>query len=229
MSDQRNDRRGGFYWILERPYVTVTTALKVIDKPALLRWYGKQVYLAMVKDPSLDELAALNAPYQVSENAKSRGKTVHSIVEAYKSSGAVIDTIPDEFKGYAEAFYSWIKDQDVEILENEKTVVSVKHMYAGTMDMIVKNKKTNETWIIDVKTGKDIYLEAFLQLSAYKAALEEKGQKVDRLGVLLLQETGKYKFEETESYFEAFLAAKSLWEFINKEDCKKLGYTKGGE
>ena len=69
--DQRNDRRGGFYWVDNKPYVSVTTALSVIDKPALRYWFGKQVYLAMTKDPTLNEKAALSAPYQMSDKAKS--------------------------------------------------------------------------------------------------------------------------------------------------------------
>lgn len=224
--DKRNQRRGGFYWVDGKPYVSVTKVLEVLDKPALRRWFGKEVYLAMVKDPSLNEAEALSAPYKISESAKSRGTTIHSIVESYKATGNEIDSIPFEFKGYAQAFYNWVKDNNIRVIEHEKTVYSDTYRFAGTCDLIVENQQTGSIWLCDIKTGKDIYQEAFLQVSAYKAALIEKGETIDRVGIILLQESGEYKFAEGTNYFEEFLAAKKLWEFVNREDCKKIGYEK---
>ena len=91
-----------------------------------------------------------------------------------------------------------------------------KHGYAGTLD-IIGTVNGKGVWIIDVKTGKGIYPEAWLQLSAYKAALEEEGQEVDEIAVLLLKENGKYVFEKGEPNLEAFLACKTLWEWQNAE------------
>ena len=225
-SDLReSNRRGGFYWLNGIPYVSVTTVLKAIDKPALRRWVGKEVYLAMVQNPSLSEMDALSAPYTKTKKAMDRGTTIHSIVESFKKTKEYIETIPPEFKEYAKAFYKWTRDNKITLLENEKTVVSEKYKFAGTTDLVVK-KNNEETWVCDIKTGKDIYLEAHLQLSAYKAALEENGVKIDRMGVILLKDTGNYKFEEVDECFDAFLATKKLWEFLNKEDCIKVGYLK---
>lgn len=215
-NDQRNERRGGFYWKDKTPYVSVTTVLKVLDKPALRYWFGREVYRAMVVDPTMQEAEALSAPYKTSSKAADRGTTVHSIVEAYKASGAQI-TPPEEFKGYAEAFYSWIKDYKLEITEHEKTIFDEENKLAGTADLICRNN--GDTWIIDVKTGKDIYDEAFLQVSAYM-----KMSGCNRGGVLLLQDNGKYKFAECPNYFEYFLAVKKIWEFVNRELCEKIGY-----
>ncbi|MCB1712872.1 MAG: hypothetical protein KDH96_10445 [Candidatus Riesia sp.] len=227
-TDFRNQRRGMFYWQDKKPYVSVTNVLKVIDKPALRYWFGKQVYLAMTVDPTMNEKEALAAPYKKSKKAMNRGTTVHSIVEAYKKTGAVIDSVPEDYQGYAKAFYKWIDDNKIEVVENEKTVVSESMGYAGTLDMMVKKNGT-ETWIIDVKTGKDIYAEAHIQLSAYKHALKEDfGQKIDRMGVLLLKENGNYKFEEADDNIDVFLACQQIWYFLNKEDCDKVGYVKRG-
>jgi hypothetical protein len=221
----KDEKRGNFYWVDEKPFVSVTQVLKAIDKPALRYWFGKEVYYAMVKDPTLGEKEALSAPYKSSDKARMRGSTVHSIVEAYKQSGAVIDNVPEELKGYAKAFYKWIADNEVNVDENEKTVVSKSYGYAGTLDMLMS--KGGDKWIIDVKTGKDIYPESFLQLSAYKHALEEDaGLKIERMGVLLLQENGKYKFAEAEDFFGVFLATKKVWEFLNKDICDSVGYDK---
>ena len=227
MKDKKNERRAGFYWFDDVPYISVTTALKCIDKPALRYWFGREVYYAMAKDPTLDEKTALSAPYKKKVKAGARGSTVHSIVEAWKKEGTRIDKLPEEYQGYAQAFYNWVDDNKVELKEHEKTVISKTHRYAGTLDLIVK--KNGSTWIIDVKTGKDIYLEAYLQLSAYKHALEEDyGTKIQRMGVLLLKDDGNYKFEESSDNFDVFIAVKKLWEFLNKDICEKVEY-KGGE
>lgn len=212
-------RRGGFYWKAnpKKPYVSVTNVLSVIDKPQLRYWFGKMVYWAMVEDPTLQEQAALAAPYKKSDQAKSRGTTVHSIVETYKHTKEHLETVPEAFRGYATAFYNWVKDNDIEILENERTVFSELHEYAGTLDLLVRNNQSNKTFVIDVKTGKDIYPEAYLQLSAYKQALSENGTETDQIAVLLLKEDGTYKFGQGESQLDAFLAAKRLWEWKNPD------------
>jgi hypothetical protein len=231
MKPNKEEKRGGYYWYEGEPYVSVTKVLQVIDKPALRHWVGREVYLAMVKEPTLSEQEALSAPYAKTRAGAERGSAVHSIVESWKTTGRQIDTIPDTYRPYAEAFYNWIKDNEVELQEHEKTVVSKDHRFAGTLDLIVK-KKQDGLWIIDVKTGKDIYKEAHIQLSAYKHALnEDYGMDIKRCGVLLLQETGKYKFEETNDEFEVFLSCLNIWKFLNREDAIKLGYIKleGGE
>ena len=222
-----SNRRAGFYWVDKSPYVSVTTILKCIDKPALRWWFGREIYLAVVKDPSMPEKEAMSAPYIKTKEASIRGSAVHKIVEEFKQSQEHLKTIDDPYKPYATAFYNWAEDNHITFVENEKTVISKKYGYAGTADLIVK-KNGEGVWLCDVKTGKDIYLESHIQLSAYKKALEENGIKIDRMGVILLKDTGTYKFEEVDDCFEVFLACKKLWEFLNKEDCEKLGY-KGGE
>ena len=220
--DKTDDRRGGFYWLDEKPYVSVTTVLKVLDKPAIRYWFGKEVYLAMVVNPTLTEGEALSAPYKTSGKAQERGKTVHSIVEAYKTTGAKLDGIPETFAGYAKAFYSWAADNNIKVLESEKTVVSQEHRFAGTLDLLVHTGQ--KRLLVDVKTGKDIYPEAALQLSAYRQALLEAGELVDAMGVVLLREDGTYKFEEQTLVFEVFLSVKHIWEWMNAEMCGKVGY-----
>lgn len=226
--NKTNTRRAGFYWNGDKPYLSVTTVLQAIDKPALRYWFGKEVYYAMVKDPSLSEKAALSAPYQTSGKAKDRGSSIHSIVEAYKSTGDPIDTIPSPLREYAVAFYDFMRDHKATMLEQEKTVFSDEHRLAGTLDIYAEIE--GRKFIIDVKTGKDIYPEVGLQLSAYREML---GKPVDEIAVLLLETgqdgypTTKYKFQTLKPDFETFLAAKRVWEWLNQDKCVKIGY-KGG-
>ncbi len=218
-----NEKRGAYYWIDGQPYVSVTEVLKVLDKPALMRWYGKQVYLAMLADPSLNESDALSAPYAISGSAKARGSTGHSIVEAYKQTKNYIEGIDEKYRGYAQAFYQWTKDNHVHIVEHERTVVSKKFGYAGRLDLLVQLNGSPDLVVADVKTGKDIYSEAFLQLSAYRQALSEDGVVADGIAVLLLQEDGSYKYQLCQTdYIVEFRAAKRLWEWLNSDELKQL-------
>src|SRR3990167_11200386 len=97
MTNKIDQRRGGLYFIDKRPYVSVTNILKILDKPALTYWYGREVYRAFAFDPTLDEKTALAAPYQKRDKAADRGSTVHSIIESYKHTKEHIKTIPDSF------------------------------------------------------------------------------------------------------------------------------------
>ncbi len=223
MADQRQIRRGGFYWIEDVPYPSVTHVIGILDKPALRYWYGREVYRAMVADPTLAEKEALNKPYEISESAKDRGSTIHSIVEAWRQNQVYVDNVPEPFRGYAQGFYEWVKDNDTEIVEHERTVVSKEHGYAGTLDLLIKLNGSKLPLVADVKTGKDIYPEAWLQLSAYRQALAEQGVKTAGIAVVLLQDNGSYKFEhQAEDFLPQFLACKTLWEWQNREDLAKL-------
>jgi hypothetical protein len=198
--------------------VSVTEVLRVIDKPQLMYWFGKQVYYAMAKDPTMNEKEALAAPYKINSDAKARGTTVHSIVESYKHTGDVVTNTPEPFKGYARAFEHWVRDFKPNVVEHERTVINTEHRYAGTLDMLADVDK--EKLIIDVKTGKAIYGEAYLQLSAYlHGNVDAKG-----IAVLLLQENGTYTFERGEDKFDYFLAAKKLWEWVNADLIKTISY-----
>jgi molybdopterin converting factor small subunit len=233
-TDSRSDRRGGFYWYQEKePFVSVTTVLRVLNKPALQYWFGKEVYRAMVINPTLTEKEALSAPYTSSKSAMGRGTTVHAIVENYVHEQDYVDQASEEFRPYAQAFYNWVKDHDIEILEHEKTLLSKKYGYAGTLDLLVKFRNSGRIMIIDVKTGKDIYEDYFLQLSAYKQALLEQDGIDAEMGILLLatgangKPTGKSKFQDADYCFDEFLACKTLWEWKNAELIESVGYVKG--
>jgi predicted RecB family nuclease len=183
----------------------------------------------MVKNPALGQQAALAAPYEKSKGAMSRGTTVHSIVEAYKHTQEQLDVV-EEFRPYAKAFYKFITDRNMVFVSQERTVISKKYRYAGTLDLLASIDKNPTPLVIDVKTGKDIYEESFLQTAAYRNAITEEGVSVRGIGTLLLKDNGEYKFEdevEDESYkyrLRGFLAAKEAYEGKNYNMLKKVGY-----
>jgi len=224
-----SNRRGGFYWVDNAPYASVTSIIGVLDKPALRYWTGQCVYRAFAANPDLSEKEALAAPWQLSNTSKDRGSTVHSIVESWKQTKEHITTIPDQFKGYAEAFYKFVKTNHVEIQEHEKTVISKVYNFAGTLDVLGKLNNNKKLMIIDVKTGKGLYPEVELQLSAYRQALKEEGIDAD-IAALLLCEDGTYQFAEYKTdRLDQFLACYTLWRWQNEEKLAQMNLFKGVE
>lgn len=234
MDNKKDRRRGGFYFKpvdgKEIPYISTTEILRVIAKPQVIYWHGKQIYLAMVANPSLSEEEALAVPRRKMKDAMARGTTVHSIVEGYVHTQAhIADKVAEEFKPYAEAFYRFVEEHRVKITGREKTVFSDKYGYAGTLDLEVSMYGEKGISLGDVKTGKALYPEVALQLSAYKNAYEETNRKkVSRLFALLLREDGKYTYEEQVYNLEGFLAAKSVWEAVNRDKVEAVSYQSPG-
>ena len=216
--NQKKQRRGGIYWNPKdgKPYLSVTHILSIIEKEGLRYWFGEQVYWGMVEDPTLDKKTALALPYQKSNKAKDRGTTIHSVIEMWKQSQRQIKGLPEALRGYADAFYKWVDQENVEILDQEKTVFSLVHKTAGTLDLRVKLGKSKRKMIIDSKTSEKgvWYPETQLQLSAYWDMLEEEA---DGIAVLVLDPKGNFNYKEFDQNVEAFLAAKTLFLWKNPD------------
>lgn len=226
MADQKNKRRGGFYWLNDKPYVSVTQVIKVINKPALQYWFGKQVYYAVVAEPEISERDALVAPYKTSKKAMARGTEVHEFVEFYKAGAELPERFQDgaDLAEYKNAFVDFLSTHDLTLVTTEKTVVNHDERYAGTLDIIAVVNGVK--MLIDVKTNKDgsVYDEVGLQLSAYKHALGEDLPTY----ALALGGDGSYTFKKMNDVYDYFLAAKSLWEWQNKSKCESVGYFEKG-
>ena len=219
-NNQKDKRRGGFYWVEGKPYVSVTNVLgSVLRKPGLEYWKMREVYQAMVKNPSLSEQEALAAPYAKSDKAKSRGTTIHSLIEFYKGSGEIIKTTP-EFQPFVNAFKKWVEEHKITIVEQEKTIVNKKDKYAGTLDLLVKINGNSLPTVIDIKTSKangQTYPDYSLQVSAYIHALYENGVKTNGCGIVVLRENGSFLYEAIVDCYDEFLAVKKIYEWQNKE------------
>lgn len=219
------NRRGEFYYVEDKPYISVTKILSVISKPALRYWFGGEVYTALQNNPELSRKEALAAPWKMNKSAKDRGSTVHSIIESWKT----IKEVPDvggAYSGYADAFSKWLSDMKVDdIVEHERTVISDDYGYAGTLDLLVKINGQKLPTLIDIKTGKNLYKEVHFQLSAYECALNENGQKTEGTGALLLNEDGTYKYEVGKDKLKGFVAALELWKEYNSELLEKVNYS----
>lgn len=190
----------------ERSYlISVTGATSIIDKSRVLipwavgmagsflrQYLEKMAGQKMTCEelyPVIDE--ALRQHELAKTKAGSIGDEVHNFAEEFAKfhSGQsliepkVTDDMKPEVINGISAFLGWFISNDVIFTDAERLLYSKENEYAGLADAvaIVNGKKL----LIDYKTGKGIYNEAYYQVAGYVLAYEEEtGEKLD--GALIL-------------------------------------------
>jgi hypothetical protein len=182
----------------EMENLSVTSAIKNLNKPFLVGWAAKMAAECAVDDHEIigamlakrDRTAALNhikqARFRDSAGKADRGTIVHAAVEAYIG-GKSIDpadiqreleerNVPEDLwkatYKMVDGVLEFLFDFEPEIHWSEATVHSRTHQYAGTADLIATMVvgRTKMPVVIDIKTGKRIYDEVAMQLAAYARA-----------------------------------------------------------
>ena len=174
------------YWINgQGPFPSVTTILDVLHKQPLVEWMKNQIALsAMLHLPELigkpveEGVAYLRSfPDATRDTAAKLGSSVHLLANLVGQSGmppggAESDSepfeVPEGTYPYLEAFrgfLAFLEAQGGKIISSEHACWNKLEGYAGTYDLIVA--LWDETWLLDIKTGKGYYADFGLQLSAY--------------------------------------------------------------
>jgi len=188
-----------FYYFNNQPYDRVTRILSVIAKPFLLWWYGSK---------------GTQECKRISKERKAFGtqfhKNVHSILDGKDT---YISQNDKEMTETVELFIDWNKKRKIQPKYLELAILNKEYAYAGTADFI--GTIDNEFVIADWKTGKNIYPESFLQLSAYVKAFECDHKEKIKSGKVIVFRDGKVKEEtvsreELERLFKVFIAAKVI-------------------
>ena len=192
----------------------VTTALGILNKPALIHWAW--------------DLGIQGIDYKVFRDDKADiGKLTHDMALCYEK-GEEIDTSYysqaqiDLAKICFAKNLDWRSRHKIESMFCEKQSVSEIYQYGGTLDnyCLLDGVPT----LIDYKTGKAIYTEQFYQLAAYKNLLEEEGNKVNQCIILRLGRNEEEGFEtktmtDLSKQFEVFLSCLKIYQLtkeINK-------------
>jgi hypothetical protein len=208
-------------------YRSVTSSLGVINKPALADWRKNKALDKMqelLKDPKAageyQKLAdaknakarihknntwvsmmveeAKKAPNQNMTEARDFGTQAHSVVENILLYGTHEYGI--EYAHIAEGFHMWQRDSGLTVVATELMVWHPFYEYAGTIDMVCRNKD-GMLAIADLKTG-GLYNEAAMQLAAYAKALQHlTGEEVLEAWALRLPR--ERNPEEPDSFYEA--------------------------
>lgn len=193
----------------------------------------RDVYLALLES----RLGKQRAGQREMQSAGEIGTQAHEMVEWHVRQllGLKVGPQPkinDKAMWAFMAFEDWARSVEFLPLRSEQVVFSHKHRYAGTMDLLawVAKGKGRELALIDVKTSSGVWPEMKLQLSAYYYALIEMNlEKPDHcLIVRLPKKESDPEFEvvevtDLERHFQAFLAARQLWQWKYDEDQKRRG------
>lgn len=126
----------------------------------------------------------------VLERSANIGTEVHSLIEHYFTSNqqyAFVNKPPEVVNAF-NSFLEWwsiVSKYDVKILAQEEELVC--KYFGGTLDFLVSIN--GRVYIVDFKTSNHPSYKYFLQLSAYRYMLREKGINVDGIIVLMLDKT----------------------------------------
>lgn len=167
--------KGRYYSWDNDKFISVTTAISDgIAKPGLNRWFIKNMaelaarrrkkLAGFSKIPDAKEWL-LDEYYKSKDNtAANLGSTVHSLMERISLGEQPV--IPMDAVEYIDAYNAFLNSYKPVITESEVTVFSRTHGYAGTADAFMTIDGKN--YVCDYKTGKSVYPEAALQMSAYR-------------------------------------------------------------
>ena len=157
--------------------------------------------------------------YEKRDKAADAGTLAHSFFENHikglpdpNREGIPIDVL-SKAEGCYITFLDWEKSNSVKYIDSEVELTSEQFPAGGTIDAVIQGQLTppNMVDILDYKTGKDIYLEAKIQVKTYGELWNEHHPELPVAGshILRLGENGefthKYFPNLDESYFKIFL------------------------
>lgn len=136
-------------------YPRVTAIVSIKAKPALYMYYAGL--------PDFKTGEAIKA------KSAEEGTLLHDTVEAILKKEPII--IPDSVKPAVSAFMDFYGQNELVAHKVEERVVSKKHHFAGTMDVLAE--LNGKLGVLDIKTSMAIYRDYNVQTSAYIEALKE--------------------------------------------------------
>lgn len=129
--------------------------------------------------------------YAERDKAAEAGTLAHDLIETNILSKPPSPIIagPDIIKKAENAFQQfleWREQTKIEIVATEKSYVSEKHQFGGTVDAIGRDMK-GRIVLLDWKTSNAIYTDMLVQLAAYALLLEECAPEYTPQGFHLLR------------------------------------------
>ncbi|MGH3609954.1 MAG: hypothetical protein ACRDRD_17985 [Pseudonocardiaceae bacterium] len=195
--------------------VSVTSVLKVLDKPALLAWAeacGAAGAAQLAAAGELDGVLPSEAIdrvrlHKLGMDAKrdagaDRGTAVHNVLELWAREHEVPDLadFPAEVRGYVQGLCAWLLATRPQPSSMERFVGSVTHTYAGRLDL--RATLDGRDCIVDLKTNPRgrVYDEAHLQSRAYALADVECGSEPpEGIVIVAVGEHGGFEMVECEA------------------------------
>ena len=154
---------------------------------------------------------AKNKTEEIKKDAGLVGTVVHGLIEDFLQGKKIPNQSDKKVLNCWNLFLNWWNTQEYEVVELEKKIFSKKYNYAGTLDLVLKDKK-GDLILADIKTSNHISFDYTLQLNAYRQAYEEETkQKISKgLIIRLPKSDGNIEVKElplNKQMFNAFLGA----------------------
>jgi hypothetical protein len=196
----------------------VTTIIGLRAKDALVGWafgVGKS-------NPDLKSI------YQYTDELAEIGSAAHAIIGAHLK--GVDPDLSDFTPNTVQAagvpvmkFMEWKLGHKFELIASEKSYVSDKHRFGGTLDVLAKID--GQVTVLDIKTGKSIFPEHFFQCAAYAELVAETGLRPDAIRILQIGRVGSEGFTERTMtewslHWRWFLAMREVYEIERLLDRK---------
>lgn len=175
---RRNAGRGHWYMVDGVKVPGVTTVCGNLPKRALVDWAGRVTaeyavdhWAELDAAPPSERLNTLTrARFNATSAAALRGNQIHALGERV-SHGESVDAGPHQTE--VEAYARFLDRWDVEVIATETPVAHTTIGYAGTADAWAtfgRGDLAGARVLLDIKTGRAVYDETALQLTAYRHA-----------------------------------------------------------
>ena len=136
-------------------YPRVTSILSIKAKPGLYMYYAN--------------LPNFRTAEAIKNKSAEEGQLVHDTIEAILRKEPI--TVPDSIRPTVEAFQEFYQNNTVIPLKIEERILSKKHHYSGTIDILAE--VNGVVGVLDIKTSQAVYREYGMQTAAYIEALRE--------------------------------------------------------
>ena len=160
------------------PAPGVTTICGQLDKPPLLDW----AYTCGVN----------GTPWRdIRDSAGDKGTSLHDMISSFWLGEEVVESggiVGRSFKN----FLKWVSQHTIVPVLIEQPFVSERWRFGGRPDLlaIIDGYLT----LPDVKSGKAVYEDNWLQVAGYDILLREHGHKARRFAILRLGKDGSWEF-----------------------------------
>lgn len=224
------------------PNPSITNIIGMLDKAFLPRFFAK-----LVAEYAVDNLDSIRYQYDKfgrdvavgalksvpnrPSPAAAIGDEVHAAIDAHVALRPVEELSTQTARAMYAQFLHFAQETEIEFLRSEFTVWSYEHGYAGTGDLLAKTPEG--IWVIDTKTGNQVYPEVAMQTAAIANAdviLNEDGTESpmlasDFLGVLHVRPRSVklWRLDRESEAFESFLACKRLFDWRRYDAPKVFG------
>lgn len=202
MSIHKYNLKGELVQPWEEGYYSVTTILDVRHKAKLWEWK-----LRVGWDEANRRML----------DSQDKGKVIHKALETINQDESLMIDLDPAVLPYCEGYMRWYEKFEPDVIAREEYLVSHRHKYAGTADLICTID--GQLWIVDFKTGSKS-IDHGLQLAAYRQAYKEMTGKTAKTACLYLTDKTKrgWSWKEYKEPVNTFLAAKKLFDWQVKHE-----------